>query len=123
MHTEDWGAYIMNFYIYIRDNIQKLLCGIDFQKLNATSSSEGSTVDIGAPAEGEQPEVEPEESLEPEACFTEGEQNNSVLGQWPSFVYPSFLSVCHLWLSNTIHLFVNFCILCIKIKSIFKKPV
>uniref|UniRef100_A0A8D0SAY7 Sodium channel protein n=2 Tax=Sus scrofa TaxID=9823 RepID=A0A8D0SAY7_PIG len=41
------------------------------EKLNATSSSEGSTVDIGAPAEGEQPEVEPEESLEPEACFTE----------------------------------------------------
>uniref|UniRef100_A0A8B9YF80 Sodium channel protein n=1 Tax=Bos mutus grunniens TaxID=30521 RepID=A0A8B9YF80_BOSMU len=49
----------------------KLFCGIDFQKLNATSSSEGSTVDIGAPAEGEQPEAEPEESLEPEACFTE----------------------------------------------------
>lgn len=31
-------------------------------------------MDIGAPAEGEQPEAEPEESLEPEACFTEGEQ-------------------------------------------------
>ncbi|KAH0501976.1 Sodium channel protein type 2 subunit alpha [Microtus ochrogaster] len=41
------------------------------EKLNATSSSEGSTVDIGAPAEGEQPEADPEESLEPEACFTE----------------------------------------------------
>uniref|UniRef100_A0A8C3LF26 Sodium channel protein n=1 Tax=Chrysolophus pictus TaxID=9089 RepID=A0A8C3LF26_CHRPC len=41
-------------------------------KLNASSSSEGSTVDIGLPPEGEQPEVEPEESLEPEACFTEG---------------------------------------------------
>ncbi|XP_004646451.1 sodium channel protein type 2 subunit alpha [Octodon degus] len=41
------------------------------EKINATSSSEGSTVDIGAPVEGEQPEVEPEESLEPEACFTE----------------------------------------------------
>ncbi|XP_007952232.1 sodium channel protein type 2 subunit alpha [Orycteropus afer afer] len=41
------------------------------EKLNATSSSEGSTVDIGAPDEGEKPEVEPEESLEPEACFTE----------------------------------------------------
>uniref|UniRef100_A0A8C2UF44 Sodium channel protein n=1 Tax=Coturnix japonica TaxID=93934 RepID=A0A8C2UF44_COTJA len=34
-------------------------------------SSEGSTVDIGLPAE-EQPEAEPEESMEPEACFTEG---------------------------------------------------
>lgn len=42
------------------------------QKLNASSSSEGSTVDVGAPPVGEQPEAEPEESLEPEACFTEG---------------------------------------------------
>ncbi|KAK2525995.1 hypothetical protein Q9233_008628 [Columba guinea] len=42
------------------------------EKLNASSSSEGSTVDIGLPPEGEQPEAEPEESLEPEACFTEG---------------------------------------------------
>uniref|UniRef100_A0A8D2N349 Sodium channel protein n=1 Tax=Zonotrichia albicollis TaxID=44394 RepID=A0A8D2N349_ZONAL len=41
-------------------------------KLNASSSSEGSTVDIGLPPEGEQPEAEPEEVLEPEACFTEG---------------------------------------------------
>uniref|UniRef100_A0A8C5UGM3 Sodium channel protein n=1 Tax=Malurus cyaneus samueli TaxID=2593467 RepID=A0A8C5UGM3_9PASS len=42
-----------------------------FTKLNSSSSSEGSTVDIGLPAE-EQPEVEPEEAQEPEACFTEG---------------------------------------------------
>ncbi|XP_072838141.2 sodium channel protein type 1 subunit alpha isoform X1 [Pogona vitticeps] len=41
------------------------------EKLNSSSSSEGSTVDIGLPAE-EQPEAEPEEVLEPEACFTEG---------------------------------------------------
>ncbi|XP_065606507.1 sodium channel protein type 1 subunit alpha isoform X13 [Cyrtonyx montezumae] len=41
------------------------------EKLNMSSSSEGSTVDIGLPAE-EQPEAEPEESMEPEACFTEG---------------------------------------------------
>ncbi|XP_010171727.1 sodium channel protein type 1 subunit alpha isoform X10 [Antrostomus carolinensis] len=41
------------------------------EKLNLSSSSEGSTVDIGLPAE-EQPEAEPEESQEPEACFTEG---------------------------------------------------
>uniref|UniRef100_A0A8C6X2E7 Sodium channel protein n=1 Tax=Naja naja TaxID=35670 RepID=A0A8C6X2E7_NAJNA len=41
------------------------------EKLNSSSSSEGSTVDIGQPAE-EQPVVEPEEALEPEACFTEG---------------------------------------------------
>ncbi|XP_015271648.1 PREDICTED: sodium channel protein type 2 subunit alpha isoform X6 [Gekko japonicus] len=42
------------------------------EKLNASSSSEGSTVDVGVPPIGEQPEAEPEESLEPEACFTEG---------------------------------------------------
>uniref|UniRef100_A0A663MPH3 Sodium channel protein n=1 Tax=Athene cunicularia TaxID=194338 RepID=A0A663MPH3_ATHCN len=41
------------------------------EKLNLSSSSEGSTVDIGLPAE-EQPEAEPEEAQEPEACFTEG---------------------------------------------------
>ncbi|XP_053120365.1 sodium channel protein type 1 subunit alpha isoform X2 [Hemicordylus capensis] len=41
------------------------------EKLNSSSSSEGSTVDIGLPAE-EQPEIEPEEAAEPEACFTEG---------------------------------------------------
>ncbi|XP_053926624.1 sodium channel protein type 1 subunit alpha isoform X2 [Cuculus canorus] len=41
------------------------------EKLNTSSSSEGSTVDIGLPAE-EQPEAEPEEAQEPEACFTEG---------------------------------------------------
>ncbi|XP_071667117.1 sodium channel protein type 1 subunit alpha isoform X4 [Patagioenas fasciata] len=41
------------------------------EKLNMSSSSEGSTVDIGLPAE-EQPEAEPEEAQEPEACFTEG---------------------------------------------------
>uniref|UniRef100_A0A8C3IHS6 Sodium voltage-gated channel alpha subunit 2 n=1 Tax=Chrysemys picta bellii TaxID=8478 RepID=A0A8C3IHS6_CHRPI len=57
------------FYIY-----QDELCYVGFylQKLNASSSSEGSTVDIGLPQEGEQPEIEPEEALEPEACFTEG---------------------------------------------------
>ncbi|XP_025946943.1 sodium channel protein type 2 subunit alpha-like isoform X14 [Apteryx rowi] len=42
------------------------------EKLNASSSSEGSTVDIAPPGEGEQAEIEPEEALEPEACFTEG---------------------------------------------------
>uniref|UniRef100_A0A8C6L8Y1 Sodium channel protein n=1 Tax=Nothobranchius furzeri TaxID=105023 RepID=A0A8C6L8Y1_NOTFU len=38
------------------------------------SSSEGSTVDIRPPGDGaESVELEPEESLDPEACFTEGE--------------------------------------------------
>ena len=48
--------------------------GFCFQKLNATSSSEGSTVDVALPREGEQAEIEPEEDLKPEACFTEGKQ-------------------------------------------------
>uniref|UniRef100_A0A3B5MVD1 Sodium channel protein n=1 Tax=Xiphophorus couchianus TaxID=32473 RepID=A0A3B5MVD1_9TELE len=47
------------------------------QKLNIEpqplSSSEGSTVDIRPPGDGaESVELEPEESLDPEACFTEG---------------------------------------------------
>lgn len=55
------------------------LCPSHAQKLNeSTSSSEGSTVDIGAPAE-EQPVLEPEETLEPEACFTEGKENDHTL--------------------------------------------
>lgn len=38
------------------------------------SSSEGSTVDIRPPGDGvDSVELEPEESLYPEACFTEGE--------------------------------------------------
>ncbi|XP_043361158.1 sodium channel protein type 1 subunit alpha isoform X5 [Dermochelys coriacea] len=40
------------------------------EKLNLSSSSEGSTVDIGHPEE-EQHAAEPEEAAEPEACFTE----------------------------------------------------
>lgn len=48
--------------------------GFCFQKLNATSSSEGSTVDVAPPREGEQAETEPEEDLKPEACFTEGKE-------------------------------------------------
>ncbi|XP_041056362.1 sodium channel, voltage-gated, type I-like, alpha isoform X13 [Carcharodon carcharias] len=42
------------------------------EKLAESSSSEGSTVDRDPPGEGEQPEEIPEESMEPEACFTEG---------------------------------------------------
>lgn len=39
------------------------------------SSSEGSTVDIRPPGDGvDSVELEPEESLDPEACFTEGER-------------------------------------------------
>lgn len=40
------------------------------------SSSEGSTVDIRPPGDGvDSVELEPEESLDPEACFTEGERD------------------------------------------------
>ncbi|XP_028927942.1 sodium channel protein type 9 subunit alpha isoform X1 [Ornithorhynchus anatinus] len=42
------------------------------EKLNGSSSSEGSTVDIVLPGEGVEAEAEPEESDEPEACFTDG---------------------------------------------------
>ncbi|XP_078084351.1 sodium channel, voltage-gated, type I-like, alpha isoform X2 [Mustelus asterias] len=42
------------------------------EKLAESSSSEGSTVDRDPPGEGELPEEIPEESMEPEACFTEG---------------------------------------------------
>ncbi|XP_032880061.1 sodium channel protein type 2 subunit alpha isoform X2 [Amblyraja radiata] len=42
------------------------------EKLPDSSSSEGSTVDISPPGEGEQPEETQEESTDPEACFTEG---------------------------------------------------
>lgn len=39
------------------------------------SSSEGSTVDMRPPGDGvDSVELEPEESLDPEACFTEGER-------------------------------------------------
>uniref|UniRef100_A0A8C0VYT8 Sodium channel protein n=1 Tax=Cyanistes caeruleus TaxID=156563 RepID=A0A8C0VYT8_CYACU len=79
LNTED-TEYIQNILIRFQHKflfrIIKLeknnYVGFHSQKLNASSSSEGSTVDIGLPPEGEQPEAEPEEVLEPEACFTEG---------------------------------------------------
>lgn len=45
------------------------------------SSSEGSTVDIRPPGDGvDSVELEPEESLDPEACFTEGEKDGGEIG-------------------------------------------
>lgn len=65
----------MGYLLVTKIKVIYSLCPSHAQKLNeSSSSSEGSTVDIGAPAE-EQPVVEPEETLEPEACFTEGEEN------------------------------------------------
>lgn len=47
------------------------------------SSSEGSTVDIRPPGDGvDSVELELEESLDPEACFTEGEEDMMVDYGW-----------------------------------------
>ena len=47
------------------------------------SSSEGSTVDIRPPGEGcESEEMEPEESMDPAACFTDGEMEGETRGRW-----------------------------------------
>lgn len=48
-----------------------------FQKLDDTSSSEGSTIDIKPEAE-EVPVEAPEEYLDPDACFTEGDTKYGV---------------------------------------------
>lgn len=47
--------------------------GFVLQKLDETSSSEGSTIDIKPEVE-EVPVEAPEEYLDPDACFTEGEK-------------------------------------------------
>lgn len=48
-----------------------------FKKLDDTSSSEGSTIDIKPEVE-EVPVEAPEEYLDPDACFTEGKLTRSV---------------------------------------------
>lgn len=48
-----------------------------FKKLDDTSSSEGSTIDIKPEVE-EVPVEAPEEYLDPDACFTEGKLTTSV---------------------------------------------
>lgn len=70
------NPFLLGCLLVTQFKIISFLCPSYTQKLNeSSSSSEGSTVDIGAPAE-EQPVVEPEETLEPEACFTEGKEND-----------------------------------------------
>lgn len=51
------------------------------------SSSEGSTVDIRAPGEREgSVDMEPEESMEAEGCFTDGERYSRLrLSMWVLF--------------------------------------
>ncbi|KAM4602262.1 sodium channel protein type 2 subunit alpha-like [Polymixia lowei] len=77
------------------------------------SSSEGSTVDIRPPGDGgESVELEPEESLDPEACFTEGCvrrfqccQVNVEEGRWKSWWTlrkTCFVIVEHNWFESFI---------------------
>uniref|UniRef100_A0A667XBC8 Sodium channel protein n=1 Tax=Myripristis murdjan TaxID=586833 RepID=A0A667XBC8_9TELE len=77
------------------------------------SSSEGSTVDIRPPGDGgESVELEPEESLDPEACFTEGCvrrfqccQVNVEEGRWKSWWTlrkTCFIIVEHNWFESFI---------------------
>ncbi|KAG9477274.1 hypothetical protein GDO78_002586 [Eleutherodactylus coqui] len=87
------------------------------EKLNLTSSSEGSTVDIRPPGavvegEGELMDLEPEEALEPDACFTEGcvkrfpichvniEENNGKT--WWTFRKTCYTIVEHNWFETFI---------------------
>lgn len=59
---------------------------LDIAEPQHLSSSEGSTVDIRPPGDGvDSVELEPEESMDPEACFTEGERDARATGreeQW-----------------------------------------
>lgn len=50
---------------------ETIIVGFYLQKLNISSSSEGSTIDL-VPAGEEKAEAEPEQTSEPKACFTEG---------------------------------------------------
>ncbi|XP_070787005.1 sodium channel, voltage-gated, type I like, alpha b isoform X4 [Enoplosus armatus] len=77
------------------------------------SSSEGSTVDIRPPGDGvDSVELEPEESLDPEACFTEGcvrrfqccqinEEDNNYKSWW-TLRKTCFIIVEHNWFESFI---------------------
>uniref|UniRef100_A0A8C5FYS5 Sodium channel protein n=1 Tax=Gouania willdenowi TaxID=441366 RepID=A0A8C5FYS5_GOUWI len=77
------------------------------------SSSEGSTVDIRPPGDGvESIELEPEESLDPEACFTEGcvsrfqccqiNEEDSNYKSWWTLRKTCFIIVEHNWFESFI---------------------
>lgn len=62
-----WGELMMDWLGF----------GFVFKKLDETSSSEGSTIDIKPEVE-EVPVEAPEEYLDPDACFTEGKLGDGV---------------------------------------------
>ncbi|XP_034461482.1 sodium channel, voltage-gated, type I like, alpha b isoform X3 [Hippoglossus hippoglossus] len=77
------------------------------------SSSEGSTVDIRPPGDGvDSVELEPEESMEPEACFTEGcvskfqccqiNEDNDHYKNWWNLRKTCFIIVEHNWFESFI---------------------
>ncbi|XP_063733823.1 sodium channel, voltage-gated, type I like, alpha b isoform X1 [Eleginops maclovinus] len=77
------------------------------------SSSEGSTVDIRPPGDGvDSVELEPEESLEPEACFTEGcvsrfqccqiNEEEEYFKSWWTLRKTCFIIVEHNWFESFI---------------------
>uniref|UniRef100_A0AAQ4P1X3 Sodium channel protein n=1 Tax=Gasterosteus aculeatus aculeatus TaxID=481459 RepID=A0AAQ4P1X3_GASAC len=77
------------------------------------SSSEGSTVDIRPPGDGvDSVELEPEESLEPEACFTEGcvirfqccqiDEEEEHFKRWWTLRKTCFIIVEHNWFESFI---------------------
>uniref|UniRef100_A0A8C4E852 Sodium channel protein n=1 Tax=Dicentrarchus labrax TaxID=13489 RepID=A0A8C4E852_DICLA len=87
------------------------------QKLDAEpqrlSSSEGSTVDIRPPGDGvDSVELEPEESLDPEACFTEGcvsrfqccqiNEEGAKFKSWWTLRKTCFIIVEHNWFESFI---------------------
>ncbi|XP_031748744.1 sodium channel protein type 2 subunit alpha isoform X3 [Xenopus tropicalis] len=83
------------------------------EKLNSSSSSEGSTVDIRPAGEGEPvPQVEVEEFQEPDACFTDGcirrfpccvvDVSHGKWKQWWNLRKTCFLIVEHNWFETFI---------------------
>uniref|UniRef100_A0A8C4E7Z0 Sodium channel protein n=1 Tax=Dicentrarchus labrax TaxID=13489 RepID=A0A8C4E7Z0_DICLA len=84
----------------------------DFENLNTEDfssdssdvegSKEGSTVDIRPPGDGvDSVELEPEESLDPEACFTEGEMDVRFKSWW-TLRKTCFIIVEHNWFESFI---------------------
>uniref|UniRef100_A0A8C8JBL8 Sodium channel protein n=1 Tax=Oncorhynchus tshawytscha TaxID=74940 RepID=A0A8C8JBL8_ONCTS len=82
----------------------------DIEENHPLSSSEGSTVDIRPPGEGEgSVGMEPEESMEPEGCFTDGERYNSLVNvdeakwkMWWTLRKTCFRIVEHNWFESFI---------------------